>query len=198
MGFKYLGDANWSDITRDERYFCSHLYHHILKDVMGFVSFLHNSEVYSFTEEELKQRWEIGFEVCFYRDFIKKFKSKQRGDLLRSHKNKKGEYSPKRTFDLCLFGPSKIIIIEAKAQGRFNSKQNTEFEKDEQQILQLIKDPSVQVDLIALASSKYFSNMDNRKKPLPKVIQAHNMNWKMLFDYYKEDVFKNADESYGK
>lgn len=112
MGFDYLDKKNWIDITREERFFCAYLYFDIKKDVNNFINWLNENTLDPKYNDkkihlglDVKQEWDVGFEVCFYRDY--------------KHQNRESvqkDYSPKRTFDLCLFSPDTIIIIEAKVQ----------------------------------------------------------------------------------
>ena len=109
MGLPYLKNKKWSQVTRDERFFCAHLYNLILKrGIPEFLSFINNTYKTDLTESCY---WEIGYEVCFYRD------------LWHLHGRKTELYSPKRTFDLCLFSEKTIVIIEAKADQQFDLNQ---------------------------------------------------------------------------
>ena len=42
MKFDYLNNNSWSDISREERLFCAHLYWRIRGDVMKFVEWLND------------------------------------------------------------------------------------------------------------------------------------------------------------
>ena len=138
MGFKYLDGKLWRQVTRDERFFCQRLYELIKAETPErFVAFLgktHSLDV------PIGGIWEAGFEVCFYRD-------------LWQHRGREGKlFSPKRTFDLCLFGKKAIIIIEAKAAGGFDQSQNASFERDVVEVAKLTEVENVQ--LVGLCSSK--------------------------------------------
>jgi len=115
MGFIYLDGKNWIDVTREERLFCSYLYWDIKKSVKDFVSWL---STISGLALRFDDTWEVGYEVCFYRD-LQKFRRKPL-DLTR--------YSRKRTFDICLFSESTIVIIEAKVQSERGASHHT-YEK---------------------------------------------------------------------
>jgi len=100
------------------------------------------------------------------------------------------QYSPKRTFDLCLFSNEHIVIIEAKAQQGFHGDQLKEFEKDEEDIKGLLstQEFKVNVDVVLLHSSLYAP-----KNNLPKV------TWlKLNNSFCKNDLFLKADQLYGK
>ena len=65
MQFEYLGGSRWSDLTRDERFFCQRLYEIVKSDsVEGFAR--HISQIL-FLGLPLGGEWEISYEVCFYR-----------------------------------------------------------------------------------------------------------------------------------
>lgn len=104
---KYFGNKSWSDITREERYFCAELFFDIKNNIKAFIYFLNKRFK---TNYNIDQHWEVGFEVCFYRDFL----------FDKGNKVRETEYSDKRTFDLCLFSNKEILIIEAKADQKFD------------------------------------------------------------------------------
>ena len=67
MGLSYLNGKTWSEVTRDERFFCSHLYNLIQNNgIAQFLSYLNKNHRTNF---DTNAYWEIGYEVCFYRDF---------------------------------------------------------------------------------------------------------------------------------
>jgi len=175
MGIKYLSNRSWDEITREERLFCSHLYHSILSlpDRKKLIAKLNSIEspIDSF-ENKLnlspEKDWEVGFEVCFYRDLIFGIGPSLGIDPSIRKVNDKGklDLSEKRTFDLCLFSDDELVIIEAKAYQGLSSDQNNDFENDEVQIealFQYLKKKNFthqipKVKLIILASSKYFDS----------------------------------------
>ena len=63
----YFGNKAWADITREERYFCSYLYHSIIGKEKQFVKWLNTNTKLKLNESV---NWELGFEVCFYRDYL--------------------------------------------------------------------------------------------------------------------------------
>jgi len=181
MGISYLKGQSWNDITREERLFCSHLYHSILSllDRKKLIKELNNIEspTDSF-ENKLNlsedSHWEVGYEVCFYRDLIFKLgRSHEIDSSIRKvnterevEAGEKAGFSEKRTFDLCLFSDDELVIVEAKAYQGLSHKQNNEFKKDVKQIKQLfnyLKENRItnlmpKVKLIILASSSYFGS----------------------------------------
>ena len=193
MGFDYLNGLNWKDVTRDERYFCAELYFEIKQDTLAFVKWLKENKVTPISDEEMKAEWEIGFEVCFYRDYIIKY-----GDDTGEKSIRNSKYSQKRTFDLCLFSPNRIIVIEAKAQQGFETTQNEEFRKDISDMLTVLKKEAnnFSVSVIALASSSYYTNVEKFGKGFPDIF-AGKFSWKDIHDSYcRRTVFDYADKSY--
>jgi len=166
MGFEYFGGKRWSEITRDERFFCQRLYSHIVNESAScFVSFLNSTLG---LDVPLETEWEAGFEVCFYRDLW--HERKRQGTL----------FSPKRTFDLCLFGKSAIVIIEAKAVQQFDLSQIRTFEQDIDEVQSQTGIKNVR--LVGLCSSQYEIE--------PEVVSAFNgsiITWKELAARYDND-----------
>ncbi|MBU8913320.1 MAG: PD-(D/E)XK nuclease family protein [Spirochaetales bacterium] len=175
MGLEYLGGKSWREISRDERFFCSHLYALIEKNgATGFVAFLNSKENLGL---DPAANWEPAFEACFYRD-------------IWNHRNKQGELiSPKRTFDLCLFSDDAIVIIEAKAHDGFSEKQMASFDDDEKQVEKLTEVKSVV--LLALVSSKY------QAKPETKKRFKGWLEWNELAALYGRDrILQRANDVY--
>ena len=198
MGFTYLYGNNWHQITRDERYFCSELFFEIKGKEQKFIKFLNEKHN---TELNEKIEWEIGYEVCFYRDFIKEFgfKNNKKINTIKL-KNNENVFSPKRTFDLCLFSNNDLIIIEAKAQKGFESKQNNEFKKDKNDIELLFKDrhSDVNIKLFALASDIYYNNINNRKSKTLDLFDA-KISWMDIYNgFSKNKNFIRANNIYKK
>ena len=143
MKLKIFNDKSWNlDITRDERFFCQELYHELTNG--GLNSFLNliSDEAVGLN---CKGPYEVGYEVCFYRDL------KYAGLF----KGKVSEYSNKRTFDLCLFSEDEMIIIEAKAFEGMADDQMRTFEKDRLWVPKALGKDDYKVHLVALVSGKY-------------------------------------------
>lgn len=179
MGFGYFDGKRWDEVTRDERFFCQRLYELVRSDsVTRFVE--HLSDVLGLGIPA-NGEWEIGYEVCFYRD-LWQLRGRQKGEL----------YSPKRTFDLCLFGESAIVIIEAKAAGDFDQDQNLVFQRDVAEVRGLTNIENVQ--LVGLCSSKCELDNDARSTFGSRVIR-----WRDLAERYGNDALLNrADAIYSK
>lgn len=205
MEFTYFRNSYWADITRDERYFCSHLYHSIIGREQDFIIWLNkfarleSDPHYSISLIE-NIKWEVGYEVCFYRDLI--YRYKQENNTFQS-KDKNvinlKYFSPKRTFDLCLFSEKEIIIIEAKAEEGFTLKQFGEFKSDKNRVKELLsvysKNKSVddiKVKLLLLYSSLY-------KPRNEKIVKYPFITWDQLksFDENNSKYFERADILYG-
>jgi len=182
MSLKYLNNKSWSQVTREERYFCSHLYHFLINKEKSFVKWLNQKPEANFP---VNNNWEIAFETCFYRDFHYHHET-----ILPVHLRK-------RTFDLCLFSDNHIIIIEAKVQQGFKSEQLNSFVADTKEINKLPKMHKVKISKVLLYSSKY--NFDKNKFNLKeKNPNFYEITWEDLYNEYKNPVFIVADEKYKK
>lgn len=137
---------------------------------------------------ENSSNWEIGFEVCLYRDVLKSI-----GQPVKTSK-----YPQKRTFDLCLFGQNEIVIIEAKAQQGFTTGQNSKFEQDKQLISELLGISQDDVHIVALASSQYFQNVVKYADGLPPLFKGNMISWLEVGDWTNNEFVKRADSLYKK
>lgn len=176
MGFTYLNGYRWKQVTRDERFFCQRLYELVkLETAERFVQYISD-----FISVDLAAggEWEVAFEVCFYRD-------------LWQLNDRKGKlFSPKRTFDLCLFGEETIVIIEAKAAGGFDHDQNVSFGRDIEEVQRLTGVKNVH--LIGLCSSKYAIEPE-----LAETFRGKVIRWKDLAERYGNDeILHRADNVY--
>lgn len=183
MGFTYLGDKSWLDITREERLFCSYLYHDLIGREKWFISWLDELEPQLKLPSE--DEWEIGYEVCFYRDL-----------LTANHEPvKDSEFPQKRTFDLCLFSKDLMVIIEAKVQQGFSRKQVKEFIDDKDKYIHKLIGPTPKIKLISLVSSWYYPRDEKVKAAFDATI-----TWKQLSEIFNEnkDVYQQADDIYGR
>lgn len=173
MGFTYFQGNNWKDVSREERLFCSHLYHKINQqgNTKKFVEWLNNtkSPLTGFENQlslDVNVEWEIAYETCFYRDILKSYGHgvKEKLVQLSLNKNIGGDSVNliKRTFDLTLFSEDTIVIIEAKAAQGLSTKQFKEFEVDEKLIKGVFEELKIKkaprIIFIILASQSYFSS----------------------------------------
>ena len=191
--------AQWKHISRDERFFCFELYQSLKADQKGLLTLIKegiNKEKYKkedikypkrrkFIETIESKTFDIGVEVCFYRDLLK-----WNGEGIKEY-----ELPQKRTFDLALFSEEAIIIIEAKAHQGFDTKQLEEFKNDKEYIEKLFKildRPHPEVSIVGLHSSKY--------SPKPTTISPFDsiIKWDKIAEEYPDskDLFNRANEIY--
>lgn len=193
-GLKYFNGKSWEDITREERYFCSHLYHNVIGKEKEFVKWL--NEILTpkgLIQLDHKKEWDIGFEVCFYRDFLKANEK-----TIKSYNEENGaNYPPKRTFDLCLFSKDEMIIIEAKAQQGFSTTQMEDIKKDigfVERITKEFKSPK-KAKVILLHSSEYHPK-EETVKDIPRFTWANLAEFSELLDDKNKKIFERADKVY--
>ena len=175
MGLSYLGGKSWTEITREERFFCQEFYRELTEDgLRTFIDFLYSKGL----SIDPYATFEVGFEVCFYRDL--KFKGLFHG--------KKSEYSPKRTFDLCLFSENEMVIIEAKVSEGLTNKQMDDFEKDLKWVPNALGNEDFKVHLVALISSEY--------SPTPITQNRFDkiFTWRQISDLFPQNkIFERTD-----
>ncbi len=130
--------------------------------------------------------WDMGYEVCFYRDLLFELGSSVRPS----------GYSPKRTFDLCLFSERSIIVIEAKAFQCFDAEQAGHFQKDRAQIQKLVG-REINVRLVALASSQRLN--DSRWQDRTEALMPFDgyVTWAHVNERFPDPVFMRADSICG-
>lgn len=185
MVIPYFHNHTWAELTRDERFFCAILYMHASKDPAGFARWVIETSKLDISADGV---WDVGFEVCFYRDML-------------WHMNTSAvtcKLPPKRTFDLCLFGERDIVVIEAKVFEPFDAGQNEDFEKDKAFIRQVPGMTKVTPHVIALASSKYFKNsVVYGHEGTLKVFEGKHVTWLQAAAQYGNDsLLARADELY--
>jgi len=179
----YFQNKTWNEgISRTESLFCAELFF-LLKEKDNLSRFI--------TNFKLKHgNYDVGYEVSFYRDIlkIKEFAGKI-----------KGKYSLHRTFDLTLFSENDIYIIEAKAHDGFNNEQLNHFKKDKNDVQKMLEEieeinskTKVNIHLLGLISSNFKPKQETRDK-FEKII-----TWKEVYELYGNEIFKRADDIYGK
>lgn len=195
MGIDYFEGKEWIDITRDERFFCAELYFSAKNDPSVLVELINEKLG---LELPVKTDWELGFEVCLYRDFLYYNNKSIKKEVINCvYTNKKGEeitlkkFPQKRTFDLALFSKEYIIIIEAKVFQQFETVQLDEFFEDRALIKELFKPNPPKVLIIGLCRSGY--------KPKESTLSYFDNNkvitWKDIASAYSENkFFKQADD----
>lgn len=204
MQTNYMKDS-WSEITRDERFFCAELFQIIKQNKTPFNELLVNKGIIS----SLDVDYEIGYEVCFYRDYIFKYGYENNRSINTiKDENDKYIFPHKRTFDLCLFLENEIIIIEAKAQQGFSINQLNEFDNDRLLLGKLFEKKKVNVKIVGLYSSKYnpeknlsYNESDNTKGK-KKTLNYFDgeITWEEIYHRYGSNnkILFYADESYKK
>lgn len=185
MGFNYLSGKTWKDITRDERNFCYDLIYQlrINKTESIFISWLIEYCNLELTEKIDLKTYEISVEVNYYRDLI--FHHELTNNMrFENKKSIKGLL--KRAFDLCIFLPNDLIIIEAKAAQGMSTKQLKEFKKDYRAIRSChegLDVPIPKIHMVGLVSQEYldkadfFKNENKKNKYFQKVI-----SWQQIQD----------------
>jgi hypothetical protein len=165
-GLTWLNGKCWWQVSRDERYFCAELYHLLREDTRRFVAHLNAAHG---AQLDAKVRWEVAYEACFYRDLW--HERGRAGALL----------SAKRTFDLALFSDQDILLIEAKAQQRFDAAQLQSFAQDAAAVQRLTEVPRVR--LAALTSSLYTTSPAARAQ-----FGGPHLSWKELGELYDDNA----------
>lgn len=179
MGFTYLKTQTWRQVTREERFFCSHLYHSLIGKENEFLGWL-NKKLDLNLPAQIE--WEVSYEVCFYRDYYKTILNQTAPEEIR-----------KRTFDLCLFSESLILIIEAKVQQDFE-KDQIEFLKEDVERIENLLDNKVKVIPILLGTQKHIDNLKILKK-FTEISDLKIITWLDLFEEFRLDVFIEAEKS---
>ena len=179
MKLKIFNDKSWNlDITRDERFFCQELYHELTNGGLNSFLSLISSEAVGLN---FKGPYEVGYEVCFYRDL--KYAGLFKGQV--------SEYSIKRTFDLCLFSEKEMMIIEAKVFEGMTTKQMDEFEQDRKWVPKALGIDGYRVRLVALIADKYKPS-EATKNRFDAII-----TWKHISNLFPEnEVLTKVDQLY--
>ena len=183
MALSYLMNKPWTSWSREERLFCAVLYEQGRRDPAAFAAWLIDAAGLDLSPAG---EWDLGYEVCFYRDFL-------------WHKNgatARGSALPyKRTFDLCLFGERAVIVIEAKVCLPFDAVQNADFELDAEHIRTIEGMEKLDIKLVALASTRYFTN---QPKHSPKALGAFDgqVSWLQAAQRYDDPLLLQADRMY--
>lgn len=182
----YLDNHRWTDLSREERFFCAELYF-VLSRMGGLRHFIEWMNANCGMSLPVDDEWDVGFEVCFYRDLIHSIGL----NGTKSIRDKKvpGTEDPfmfKRTFDLALFHPERLVIIEAKAQQGLDDKQLTSFARDARDVRALVEAmgrKSPQVDLVLLAQQRYF---DSTRNAVKRMHFTGMFSWGMLAAYCEQ------------
>ena len=201
---------SWLDISREERLFCAHLYEFLRKkgncgkfiDSLDVASKDVTSGEVEVSQDTLrKDNYEVGYEVCFYRDLAH---AHGKSDLISRESGLKT-----RAFDLCLFGQKHMVIVEAKAHSSFNSEQLEWLGCEKKKIKRLFEElgvasQDVEIVVVCLASSILFCGEHPKQKEHTQKVKDHCdflTTWKSLSQINNNDpefsrVMKRADCCY--
>jgi len=184
MGLSYFIDKeNWSNITREERFFCSYLYHTLISNRPCLEKFL------NLLGKAGEGTWEVGYEVCFYRDILF-----SRGVKIKEYNksNPHKKLPQKRTFDLCLFSENEIIIIEAKCNENFNKRQYDALLDDTKHIKEIVND-KIKLNYALIIRSEYEEIIKKNLQHL--LINSTRITWKQIADNFTiySEIFNRAD-----
>ncbi len=194
----YFNNKPWDDISREERFYCASLYFEVRDSKTEFAHWLIDAVEWSplSTPVTKNGEWDVGYEVCFFRDLSKQRNANEpyHGSLSKS--------MLKRTFDLCLFSSSVIIVIEAKVQQGFKKNQIKSFDTDRAEIKKLTGG-HIDVKYVALASKEYFDRhkrWSERNKPKSSVLDVFDarLTWAKVYDKFKNPLYNRADGLYNK
>jgi hypothetical protein len=183
MGISYLRDQPWSAWTREERYFCAILFGHAAKEPEAFATWMVEAAGLELNPEGV---WDLGYEVCFYRDYLWQLGLSARQLGLPA----------KRTFDLCLFGERDLVVIEAKVCEPYGGAQNEDFARDKARIAGLPGLEGVNVQVVALASSQYFVNATRFGRPGTLAMFDGRISWQQVAARYDDPLLRRADGMY--
>jgi hypothetical protein len=179
MSVSYLKHQPWSRWSREERLFCAVLFEHARRAPAEFAKWL---IVEAKLGVQADDTWDLGFEVRFYREFLWQQNRTARVDGL----------PPKRTFDLCLFGERAVIVIEAKVCEAFGAKQNTDIGRDKGLVRRLIGRDELVVNVVAIASSKYFETAPESTLD----VFDGRVTWAQVARRYPDPLLAQADGMY--
>lgn len=186
MSLNILQGKSWWEISRDERYFCAELFRSASVDISKFVRAIACHSKITMAENE---NWEMAVEVCFYRDFSRVV------DISEIE----GGFSQKRTFDICLFSETQVIIIEAKANQSMPPLEASQAREDKVSVKEIFRkgaDRDVDVVLLALVSSRYKQGHDKNSMLRPLEAFDGVVTWKELETVYGNRIFERADSLY--
>jgi hypothetical protein len=183
MPLPYLGKTPWTSWSREERLFCAVLWEHARRDAPSFAQWLISSAA---LDVDAAGDWDLGYEVCLYRDFL----WQKGGDSAFGC-----ELPQKRTFDLCLFGETAVMVIEAKVCQAFDAAQNADFARDAERIHTLEGMETLDVKLVALASTRYFANQPKYSPEALRVFDGH-ISWLDVAQRFEDPLLEQADRMY--
>ncbi|PRX28910.1 hypothetical protein BX659_11123 [Orenia metallireducens] len=188
MLFDYLEEKKWSDISREERFFVSELYHDFKRDKEQCLSFIKENIIGDNKTDVINiisdvENVEVAFEVCLYRDLYKYL-----GKSIQ-----KSIFPQKRTFDLCIFTEKGILIIEAKANQGYDGEQLLDIQEDRDIFLkEIFKDKDIKIAIISIHSGKY-----NPHRPTLEYFDGY-LTWEQISNRYIDNkaIYQRANNIY--
>lgn len=181
MSISYLAGRPWSGISREERFYCARLFERASSKPAEFAAWIASTSGLHLPAEG---GWDIGFEVCFYRDIMV-----SRGRSATDH------FPIKRTFDLCLFHEHTILIVEAKVCERFKSKQMRDIASDFDLVPEAVG-RDINVQCLALASSRYFGNHARHGNQRMLSLFHGRITWAQVGAFFDDPLLLRADQLY--
>lgn len=167
----------WEDISREERFFTSMLFHDVRNESDPFVGFLATK----LNLDPAPKFVDIGYEVCFFRDAA-----------FDGLIEREVEFE-KQTFDLLIsLSDARMVIIEAKAQQPFGTEQLEKLAQA-RSIIQVSKLwPVKTISLVGLHSSIYSPGMTT------KDYFDATLTWNDVAKAYpaNQDIYHRADSLY--
>lgn len=183
MPLPYLKDKPWTSWSREERLFCAALWEHGRRDAASFAEWVIDAASLDLSPAG---EWELGYEVCLYRDFLWQKDGETASDC---------DLSQKRTFDLCLFGEAAVVVIEAKVCERFKPLQCADFARDAERIHTLEGMEELNIRLVALASTRYFTNQPKYSPEALRVFDGQ-VSWLQAAQRFDDALLWQADRMY--
>ena len=185
----------WAEITREERYFTSFLFHDIRKNPLPFLQLLRAKGLKC---EDDVTVVDVGYEVCLFRDMAKeKLLEKEKNIIELAGLQNDVKSFRKLTFDLVLWLSNQTtVIIEAKAQQGFKNDQ-IDMLKHAKTAISCSKMYQTKGILLAGLKSGRYSVIDRN------VIEAFDdviIDWRQVAEVYLENalIYQRADDIYGK
>lgn len=182
MSISYLGGRTWSDLSREERFYCARLFERARERPGDFAAFIASTTGLALPSSGA---WDIGFEVCFYRDLL----------WHAGHSAREARLSSKRTFDLCLFHEDSILVLEAKVCEPFKTSQLRYLADDLRGVRQAVG-RDIDVRFVALASSRYFRNHERHGDQQLLSVFHGRLTWEQLGTFFGDPLLTQADRLY--
>ena len=173
----------WKEITREERFFTSVLFHEVSRNPDPFWNLLRQR----FDLEVRSKVVDVGYEVCFFRDMAFYYGKKPPARSIA-----------KQTFDLILtLSKGDLCLLEAKAQQGFSMKQICALRRAKAKIE---KSHGATVHLAAIHSSCYTPKKSVAKPSESTLFGFASITWEEIASipaYKQTQVYERANSIYG-